>query len=216
MKFYNILIKYRLPLGILAIVLAVVVNLTSGFWPSFLLYFIGVIAIASHFFIGPLRLVQSYMEEGDFDGADKVLQSVWFPNLLIKPMRSTYYQIKSYVAMSKKDNVAAEAHMRTSLKIGSPMKEAEGPSYLQLGSLAMQRGDMKQGEEYIRMALKAGLPDKDSKAMAHLQLVSAYAQKKQYRAAKDHFKKAEDLNPTNPEIVSQIKQIKKSIGRMPG
>jgi tetratricopeptide (TPR) repeat protein len=216
MKFYNIIIKYRLQLGILALALAILVNFTSGFWPAFMLYFIAVIAIVSHFIIGPLRLVQSYMENGDFDGAGKVLDSVKYPNLLIKPMRSTYYQIKSYVAMSQKDNVAAEKHMKESLKLGVPMKEAEGASYLQLGSLAMQRGDMKQGEEYIRMALKAGLQDKDSKAMAHLQLVSAYVQKKQYKAAKDHFKKAKDLNPQNPEITSQIKMMNSHISRMPG
>ena len=216
MKFYNILIKYRLPLGILALALAILVTYTSGFWPAFILYFIAVVAIVSHYIIGPLRLVQSYMENGDFEGAGKVLDTVKYPNLLIKPMRSTYYQIKSYVAMSQKDNVAAEAHMKHSLKLGVPMKEAEGASYLQLGSLAMQRGDMKQGEEYIRMALKAGLADKDSKAMAHLQLVNAYVQKKQYKAAKEHFKKAELLNPQNPEIVSQLKMIKKNIGRMPG
>ena len=39
MKFYNILIKYRFWLGLLAIALAVTVNIISGFWPSFILYF---------------------------------------------------------------------------------------------------------------------------------------------------------------------------------
>lgn len=58
MKFYNILIKYRFWLGLLSIALAVTINVTSGFWPSFVLYFIGVIALASHFFIGPMRLIQ--------------------------------------------------------------------------------------------------------------------------------------------------------------
>ena len=67
MKFYNIIIKYRFWLSLLAIVLAITVNITSGFWPSFLLYFIGVIGIASHFFIGPLRLIQEPMEKGDME-----------------------------------------------------------------------------------------------------------------------------------------------------
>ena len=60
MKFYNIIIKYRFWLSIVAIVGAIVLNVTgaAGFWPTFPLYFIGVIGFASHFFIGPLRLIQ--------------------------------------------------------------------------------------------------------------------------------------------------------------
>ena len=67
MKFYNIIIKYRFWLSLLAIVAAIGVNISSGFWPSFILYFIGVIGLASHFFIGPLRLIQEPMEAGNME-----------------------------------------------------------------------------------------------------------------------------------------------------
>ena len=65
MKFYAILIRYRFWLSLLAIALAIVVNIYSGFWPAFILYFIAVIGLFSHFFIGPLRLIQEPMEQGD-------------------------------------------------------------------------------------------------------------------------------------------------------
>jgi hypothetical protein len=64
MKFYNTIIKFRFWLSLLALVAAVGVNYSSGFWPAFILYFVGVIGLASHFFIGPLRLIQEPMEEG--------------------------------------------------------------------------------------------------------------------------------------------------------
>ncbi len=51
MKFYNWLLRYRLWLGIAMLVLAVVVNIYSGFWPAFVLYFVGVVLIFTHFFI---------------------------------------------------------------------------------------------------------------------------------------------------------------------
>ena len=108
MKLYNIIIKFRFWLGLLAIVLAIVINITSGFWPAFIMYFIGIIAIASHFFIGPLRLIQEPMEQGRVEEVGKILDSIWFPGLLYKPVRSTYYTIKGNLAMMNQDFDNAE------------------------------------------------------------------------------------------------------------
>lgn len=216
MKFYNLVIKYRFPLSIIAIVLAVVVNITAGFWPSFILYFVGVIGIASHFFIGPLRLVQEPMERGDIEAVKKIIDSIWFPNLLFKPIRSTYYTLKGNLAMMNQDFDTAEKHMKKSLDLGSPMPEAEGANKLQLGMMAMQKGDMKTGESYIRQAIRAGIPDKESQAVAFISMCQVYMNKREFRAAKDFFRKAKALKPTTKQVVDQIKEIEKYISRMPG
>jgi hypothetical protein len=80
MKFYNTLIRYRLPLGILLIVGGLALNLTiSGFWPVFPLYLVGAIMIFGHFFFGPLRLIQEHMESGNMEEAQKVIDSVKSP-----------------------------------------------------------------------------------------------------------------------------------------
>ena len=89
------------------------------------------------------------MESGDMEGAEKVINSIWFPNLLIKPVRSVYFTLKGNLAMVKQDYTSAETHMKKSLSLGSPMKEAEGANQLQLGMLAMQKGDLRQAETYI-------------------------------------------------------------------
>ena len=73
MKVYNLLIKYRFYLSIVAIILAIVVNITAGFWSAFILYFIGIIGLASHFFIGPLRLIQEPMEQGNMEEVQKIM-----------------------------------------------------------------------------------------------------------------------------------------------
>lgn len=216
MKFLNVLIKYRLPLGGLLLVLAILVNIYTGFWPSFILYLLAVIFIVGHFLFGPMRLLQGYMEAGDMEGAEKVINSIWFPNLLIKPVRSVYFTIKGNLAMVKQDYTSAESHMKKSLELGSPMKEAEGANKLQLGMLCMQKGDMKQAENYIRQAIRAGLPDKENSAAAYLQLCSIMINKREFRAAKEYFRKVKSLKPTTPQIVDQIKQIEKYISRMPG
>ena len=217
MKFYNGLIKYRLYIGLIMIIAGIVMNVTiSGFWPVFPLYLIGLILIAGHFFFGPLRLIQEHMESGNMEEAEKVINSIQFPNLLYKPIRSVYYTLKGNMAMMKQDFDSAEKNMKKGLDLGMPMKEAEGASMLQMGMLAMQKNDLRQAESYIRQALRKGLPDKENQAAAYLQMCSLMMNKREFRAAKDFFRKAKALKPTTKQIVDQIKQVEKYISRMPG
>lgn len=218
MKWMNTLIKYRLWLGLFLLALAIFINYQTSFWPSFILYLLGVVLIAGHFLFGPMRLIQSFMEAGDMEGAKKVVDGIMFPGLLIKPMRSVYYTLKGNLAMVDQNFDEAEKHMKKSLSLGggSLTKQAEGPNKLQLGMLAMQKGNMKEGESYIRQAIRAGLPDNENNAAAYLQLCSIMMNKREFRVAKEYFKKAKSFKPTTPQIVDQIKQIEKYITRMPG
>ena len=214
----NTIIKYRLWLGLIFLAAAVFINYQTGFWPSFILYLIGAVLLAGHFLLGPMRLIQSHMESGDMEGAKKVVDGIKFPGLLIKPMRSVYYTIKGNLAMVSQDFDTAEKHMKKSLELGGGAltKQADGPNRLQLGMLAMQKGNIKEAESYIRQALRSGLPDNENNAAAYLQLCSIMMNKREFRAAKEYFRKAKGFKPTTPQIVDQIKQIEKYITRMPG
>ncbi len=216
MKFYNIIIKYRFALSLVALALAIFVNITSSFWPAFILYFIAVIGLFSNFFIGPMRLIQEPMEQGNVEEVEKILKSIWFPGLLYKPIRSTYYTVKGNLAMMNQDFDAAEKHLKKSSSLGSAMPEAEGANKLQLGMMSLQKGDFKNGESYIRAAIRMGIPDKESEAVAYLSMCQIFMNKREFRAAKDFFRKAKALKPTTKEVVSQIKEIEKYISRIPG
>jgi len=217
MKFYNVLIKYRLQIGLGLIALGLVVNIWgNSFWAAFPAYLIGIVLIFGHFFFGPLRLIQEYMESGDMEGAEKVLNSIKFPGLMYKPIRSVYFTLKGNIAMMKQDFDGAEKNMQKGLDLGMPMKEAEGASLLQMGMLSMQKNDIRKAEGFIRSAIRKGLPDKENQAAAYLQLCSIMMTKREFRAAKEFFRKAKGLKPTTPQIVDQIKQIEKYISRIPG
>jgi len=218
MKWLNTFIKYRLIIGLLLLALAVFVNWQSSFWPSFILYLISAILILGHFLLGPMRLIQTAMENGDMEEAKRVVEGIRFPGLLIKPVRSVYYTIKGNLAMAEQDFSTAEIHMKKGLALGggSLTKQSEGPNKLQLGMLSMQKGNIREAESYVRQALRAGLPDKENEAAAYLQLCSIMMNKREFRAAKDFFRKAKNLKPSTPQIVDQIKQIEKYITRMPG
>lgn len=216
MKFYTWIIRYRLYLGITLIVIGVAANVFSGFWPAFPAYFIGAIMIFGHFFVGPLRLIQDHMETGDLEGAEKVLNSIKYPNLLYKPIRSAFFTFKGQLAMMKQDFDGAELNMKKGLDLGTPMKEVKGASLLQMGMIALQKNNFKQGESYIRQAIREGLPDKENEAAAYLQMCNIMMNKREFRAAKEFFRKTKALKPTTPDIVKQIKEIEKYISRIPG
>lgn len=217
MKFYNILIKYRLYIGLALLVVGLVTNFWgNSFWAAFPAYLIGALLIFGHFFFGPLRLIQEYMEAGDMEGAERVLNTIKFPGLMYKPIRSVYFTLKGNLAMMKQDYDGAEKMMKKGLDLGMPMKEAEGASLLQMGMLSMQKNNIRQAESYIRQALRKGLPDKENEAAAYLQLCSIMMTKREFRASKEFFRKAKALKPTTPQIVDQIKQVEKYISRIPG
>ncbi len=216
MNFYNLLIKYRLWIGVLLLAVAIAVNVYAGFWPSFIIYFTAVILIAGHFFIGPLRLVQGPMESGNVEEVKKIMNSIWFPGLLYKPVRSTYYTLKGNMAMMDQDFDNAEKHLKKSNELGSPMTEAEGANKLQLGMMSLQKGDFKAGEGYIRAAIRSGLPDKESEAIAYLSMCQIFLNKREFRAAKDFFRKSKACKPTTKQVVDQLKEMEKYISRIPG
>jgi tetratricopeptide (TPR) repeat protein len=218
MGFYNIIIKFRFWLSLIAIFGAGTLQLTdlANFWPVFPLYMLGVIGLLSHIFIGPLRLVQEPMEAGNIEEVERILATIWFPNLLYTPVRSTYYTIKGNIAMAKQDFDTAEKHLKMSSSLGSAMPEAEGANKLQLGMMSMQKGDTKQGEAYIRAAIRAGIPDKESEAVAYLSMCQIFMNKREFRAAKDFFRKAKACKPSTKQVLDQIKEIEKYISRMPG
>jgi tetratricopeptide (TPR) repeat protein len=219
MKLLNTYIRFRLAIGILLLAVAIGVHYLTSFWPSFIIYLLALISIVGHFLFGPLRLIQEYMESGDLDGAEKIINSVRFPGLLIKPIRSVYFTLKGNIAMSKQDFDSAEKHMKKGMALGSGsslMKGTEGASLLQMGMLALQKNNFKQAESYIRQAIRKGLPDKENEAAAYLQMTSIMANKREFRAAKDFFRKAKALKPSTPQIADQIKQMEKYISRMPG
>jgi len=132
MKLYNILIKYRLYLGLALLAVGGYVNYSASFWPAFPLYLVGVILIAGHFFFGPLRLIQECMENGDMEGAEKILHSIKFPNLLFKPIRSVYYTLRGNMAMIKQDFETAERDIKKGTALMSGRYDA--------GSIKTSRG----------------------------------------------------------------------------
>jgi tetratricopeptide (TPR) repeat protein len=217
MKFYNLLIKYRFWAGIASLIIGLLLQFAGlgDIWAAIIFYTLAVIAIFTHFFIGPLRLIQDPMEKGDVEAVERILNSIWFPNLLFKPIRSSYYTLKGNLAMANKDFDSAEKLLKKSASIGSTLAENKGSTDVQLGMMALQKGSYKEGEKYMREALKGSL-DNESQAMALLGMVQIYMNKRDIRASKDFLRRAKNCKAKNEQVVAQIKDLDKHLARVPG
>lgn len=212
----KLFLTYRLYLGILLLLLGVWMTFSIGIAISWLFFLAGLILIFTHFFLGPLGLAQEYLEKADLDGAAGILNKIKYPGLLYKPIRSTYYFLKSIIASSRQDLDGAEADMKKSVSLGTPMKEVQAQSYFQLGTISYQKSNLKAADDYLKKALSAGLPDNESKAAAYLQLASIAMNRRDFKNVRRYHKMAKEQKPKTREVVEQLKQLDKYIPRMPG
>lgn len=210
------LVVNRMPLAIVMIGLGFWSGFEISWWVAWLPFLIAILMIVAHFMVGPMTLIQRYIEEGDFDGAQALMKKVKKPEWLYKPVRSSYYMLRANLSTMTDDLDTAEADLKKGLEAGMPEKEYEGTAYLQLGSIAYKKGNTKEAYEYLRKAVKAGLPDKDSEATAYLQLSGLCMQRRDFRSTKMYFNKAKACKSKNEQVVEQIKEMSKYISRIPG
>lgn len=213
------IVLYRFPLAILLFALSLWIGFSGnagGWWLAWLPMLIAILMIVAHFLIGPMTLIQRYIEDGDTDGAQKLMDRVKYPNLLYKPVRSSYYMLRANISTMTDDLDKAEADLKKGLEAGMPEKEFEGSAYLQLGAIAFKKGNNKDAYEHLRKAVKLGLPDKDSEATAYLQLSGLCMQRRDFRSSKLYFNKAKACKSKNQQVVEQINELSKYMSRIPG
>jgi tetratricopeptide (TPR) repeat protein len=206
----------RLTLAVLLILAGFLLGFKVTWWIAWIPMLVAILMIVAHFMIGPMSLIQGYVESGDLEGAEKLLKKVKYPNLLYKPVRSSYHMLQANMHTMTDDLDKAESSLRKSLEAGITEKGFEGTAHLQLAAIAQKKGNIKEAYEEIRTALKLGLPDKDNEASAYLQLSAICMQRRDFRASKQYFAKAKACKPGNEQIVEQIKEMQKYIARMPG
>lgn len=216
MNLRRFLVFYRLPLAALLIALGFWLGFSVTWWIAWLPFLIALIMIAAYFMVGPMSLIQGYIEAGDMEGARKMMEKVKFPNMLYKPIRSSYYMLRANLSTMDDNLDKAEEDLKRGLEAGLPEKEFEGTAYLQLGSIAYKKGNTKEALEHLRKAVKIGLPDKDNEATAYLQLSSICIQRRDFKSAKIYFNKAKACKATNKQVVDQINEMSKYIARIPG
>lgn len=206
----------RLWLSVVFVILGIYLGIEVTWWLGWLPILIGLLMVVAHYMVGPITLLQRYVEDGNVDGAKLLLDKVKYPNLLYKPIRSAYYMMKANFSSMNEDLDSAEAEIRKGLAAGVSDKDFQGTAYLQLGTISFRKGNSKEAYEHLRKAVKVGLPDADSNATAYLQLASICINSRNFKGGKFYYAKAKAAKPKNEQIVEQLNEMKKYISRIPG
>lgn len=215
-NFRRFIVTYRIPVAIAMLALGFLLGFKVTWWIAWIPFLVAILMVVAHFLLGPMTLIQGYIEDGDMEGAKKLMDKVKYPDLLYKPIRSSYYMLRANFSSIGDDLDKAEADLRKGLETGMPEKEYEGTAYLQLGAIAYKKGNTKEAYDHLRKAVKIGLPDADNSAIAYLQMSSICIQRRDFKSAKMYFSKAKSFKSTNEQVVSQIKEMQKYIARIPG
>ncbi len=210
------LVFNRLPIAIVLFALGLLLGFKVTWWVAWIPMLLAILFVAAHFLIGPMTLIQGYVESGDIEGAQKLLARVKKPEWLYKPVRSSYYMLRGNLSTMNEDLDQAEIDLKKSLEAGITEKGYEGSALLQLGSICLKKGNMNEAYQHFQQALKKGLPDADSRAMAHLQICQILLQRRSYKGAKISFAQAKNAKPSNEQIVAQIKELQQYMSRIPG
>jgi tetratricopeptide (TPR) repeat protein len=215
-QFRRFIVYYRIPLAAALLGLGFLIGFKVTWWIAWLPFLMAVLMVLAHFMVGPMTLIQGFIEQGDMEGAEKLIKRIKYPNLLYKPVRSSYYMLRANFSTIGDDLDKAEADLKKGLATGMPEKEYEGTAYLQLGSISYKKGNIKEASEHLRKAVQIGLPDKDNLATAYLQLSGISIQRRDFRSAKMYFAKAKSCKATNEQVVNQLKEMAKYMARIPG
>ena len=210
------LVTNRILLAVVLLALGIFLGIQVTWWLGWLPIFIAILMVVAHFLIGPMSILPHYIENGDIEGAQKLINSVKKPEWLYQPVRSGFYMLKANLSTMNNDFDAAEKEIKASLETGVQDKNSEGMAYLQLGFIAMQKGDQPEAYRQLQKAVKIGLPDADSAAQAYMQLSAIAASRRDFKGCKAYFQKAKAAKPTRAELVSQLAEMDKQIARMPG
>lgn len=114
-----------------SVALTIFLWITVDFVWAWIPLLVAVILLAKHLLIGTVNGAALKMQEGNIDGADKLLNYIFKPSWLQFGYHGMYYFVKSTIAMQKGDVKKAESltYHALSLKIADDFKAM---AYLQL------------------------------------------------------------------------------------
>src|ERR1700749_1755570 len=106
------LVFYRLPLAVLLLLIGFWLGFKVTWWIAWIPMLAAILMATAYFLIGPMTLIQGYIEAGDMEGAQALLDKVKYPDLLYKPIRSSYYMLKANFSTMNDALDMAEADLK--------------------------------------------------------------------------------------------------------
>lgn len=108
----------RYLLIVLFFILGAVLQFRLGISQAWYLYLGGVLLISTQVFMGNVWTAHSLLKRGKAADAEKVLDQVWSPNLLLKRNRAYYYFSLGLIYLQRKDLDEAQSMLNEAIQLG--------------------------------------------------------------------------------------------------
>lgn len=125
-----------------------------GFWYSFFFLLVGIGLLVSYFLLGTVQSASAFIQESDFDAADKRLNMTVAPNLLYVTNRAIFKILKGTIASQTGKTKEAEVFFNDALELKLPTDNEKGMVLIQLASIHANKGNMTGAKNYFNQAKK--------------------------------------------------------------
>ena len=143
----------KLLAGVIIILVGVVLHIKMGLEVAWYFYLGGLILIIVHFLFGTVIAAFNKMNNGDVDGAEKILSKTKYPKWLSPYHQSYYYWVLGMIDLRKKRMDAAERHLKKSLEIGKmPRNSDNALAALNLTHIYFLQKKYTLAKEYLTKA----------------------------------------------------------------
>ncbi len=149
----------RFLLVLLFIVLGIVLHAKQGMGSAWYLYVAALILLVTYFLFGNVWSAFSLLKKGKLAEAERMMDQIKRPDLLLKSHRSYYHFIKGIAALQNKEFPEAEEHLTSSLKLGLRTSNDTALVHLNLAHLCFAQKRIEDTREHLEKA--KALPSND-------------------------------------------------------
>jgi len=151
---FTINIYLKLALIALCFIGGIVLTALYGFGYSWILFFIGILLLASYLLLGTIQSSSELVQMQDFAGAKKRLALTKFPGLLYVSNRAFFYIINGSIEMQDGNMSDAEDYFEKALALKLPTETEKAMVLMQMANINASRGKWTKAKNYFREAKK--------------------------------------------------------------
>lgn len=152
-------LRWRLIATIASLVLAIVLTVTLGFGWSFIFWIVFVTFVVGYFLLGTISAASLKLNEGDIDGAERILGYTKFPKLLLKMNLAYFRLLQGMIAMQRNDTATGEALLQEAYDTGLPTDNDRAMVLLNLAHLNYSKGKHQIAKTQVRQIKDMGVTD---------------------------------------------------------
>ena len=136
----------------LFIILGIVLHVKQGMGSAWYLYVAALLLLVTHFLFGNVWGAFNLLKKGRMAEAEKIVDQIKRPDLLLKSHQAYYHFIKGISALQNKEFLEAEEHLTAALKRGLRTPNDTALVTLNLAHLYFAQQRKEEARKYLEKA----------------------------------------------------------------